>query len=89
MNLQELLKVDCYCPVEGRVGVIDSRKCRDHCKDNKCLFVCPAGLFEERDGEVSVKREGVCLECGACRLVCDNIFFDYPPAGKGIIHQFG
>jgi len=32
-----------------------------------------------------------CIECGACRIACpcDNIYFDYPRGGFGVIHRYG
>lgn len=89
MNLKKQVVVDCYCPSRPCIEIVDEKKCSSACKEYPCLYVCPAGLFEERDGEIVFDSSGICLECGACRLVCDNVKFDYPEAGRGIVHKFG
>lgn len=89
MNLQKNVVVDCYCSPEPCVEIADDKKCTDTCREYVCTYVCPAGLFEERDGEAVFNSAGICLECGACRLVCDNIIFRYPAGGQGVIHRFG
>lgn len=89
MNLKKRVAVDCYCPARPCIEIVDEERCSSACGEFSCLYVCPAGLFEERDGEVVFDRSGICLECGACRLVCKNIKFDYPEGGRGIVHKFG
>lgn len=74
------------------VGVVREEVCLEACETRPCTGVCPAGVFRFRGPsrvvEVEYRR---CLECGACLLCCphDNIFFDYPRSGFGIIHRFG
>lgn len=80
--------VDCYCPGEPCYQIIDREKC-NQCSERPCFYVCPAGLFTRQGRDVVTESSGICLECGACRLVCDNINFDYPPGGRGIIYRFG
>ncbi len=85
------------------VGVVREEVCLEGCEARPCAAVCPAGVFRLvadplGDGATSPGRlSGVlveyrrCLECGACLLCCprDNVFFDYPRSGFGIIHRFG
>ena len=89
MDQQKMVFLDCYEPPMNCVYIISEAACAGKCAEKKCLYVCPTGLFRENGGEVKLDLEGVCLECGACRLICDNINFDFPPAGRGVIHQFG
>ena len=53
---------------------------------------CPAGVFSQtQEGEQRVDYRG-CLECGTCRLLCDETTLQqwrYPPAGFGILYRFG
>ncbi|WP_197708828.1 ferredoxin family protein [Leminorella richardii] len=56
------------------------------------MSVCPARLYQQsEDGSLSVDFHG-CLECGACRLLCDKetlAQWGYPEAGYGITMRFG
>lgn len=87
--MQKNVSVDCYLPVEKCLQLTDEHRCQDVCTLRKCAYVCPAGVFELIDNVLVFHRERVCLECGACRLVCDNVVFDYPEAGRGVINHFG
>ncbi|ASV18794.1 ferredoxin family protein [Klebsiella sp. 10982] len=53
---------------------------------------CPAGLFTRTaEGELRVDYRG-CLECGTCRLLCDEATLKewrYPESGFGITFRFG
>lgn len=89
MEPREQVSVNCYCKPEPCCYIKDYHKCFAECTDKKCIVVCPAKVITERDGRIWVDAQGKCLECGACRLVCENILFDYPAAGQGIVHRFG
>ena len=58
----------------------------------RLITSCPAGLFSlTPEGELRVDFRG-CLECGTCRLLCDEKTLQqwrYPPSGFGIIYRFG
>ena len=71
------------------ISIINEKRCNDLCTGTDCIYVCPVGLFTSSGSGVTFHEEGPCLECGACRLVCDNIIFDYPPAGEGVLHRYG
>ena len=53
---------------------------------------CPAGLFSRtQEGKLRVDYRG-CLECGTCRLLCDEATLQewrYPDSGFGITFRFG
>ncbi|HCL8741131.1 TPA: ferredoxin family protein [Escherichia coli] len=54
--------------------------------------IVPAGLFSlTPEGDLRVDYRG-CLECGTCRLLCDESTLQqwrYPPSGFGITYRFG
>lgn len=58
----------------------------------KLALGCPAALFrvdEECNVEFDYRN---CLECGACRLLCDETVmekWEYPRGSYGIEHRFG
>lgn len=89
MDLQKYVTVDFYLPVDKCLHLINEGRCQDTCTLKACVYVCPAGVFELIDDMPVFHRERVCLECGACRLVCDNVMFDYPAVGGGVINHFG
>ena len=53
---------------------------------------CPAGCYTlEGNGRVVLIADG-CLECGTCRIICDehrNVDWEYPRGGYGILFKFG
>lgn len=51
---------------------------------------CPAGLYREEGGIISVSTDG-CLECGTCRVICgrDILLWQYPEGGTGVQYRFG
>lgn len=71
------------------IRINDKSRCTEICTGTNCIYVCPVGLFTLSGSDLVFHEEGPCLECGACRLVCDNITFDYPPAGEGVLHRYG
>lgn len=56
------------------------------------INACPAGLFTLTPlGALQVDYRG-CLECGSCRLLCDEktlVRWGYPEGGFGITLRFG
>jgi len=44
-----------------------------------------------RAGRLIAVRHERCLECGGCLYLCprDNIRFNYPPGGRGVIYVHG
>lgn len=88
MNLKNMVTVDYYSPPMVNVSIKEDGCEPQECEKN-CLYVCPSDVFLESGGRIVLNPDGICLECGACRLACDNVNFNYPPAGRGVIHRFG
>ncbi len=69
----------------------DMEKCKD-CLSKICTTICPAKVYEwnETDGKLLVNFEN-CLECGACRIVCEHkcIDWEYPRGTKGVTFKNG
>lgn len=76
---------------ESHLIIIDQNNCQK-CVHKQCIAACPAKCYrQEEDGRVAVAFEG-CLECGTCRIVCNefrNIDWRYPKGGYGVIYRFG
>ncbi len=59
------------------------------CPHRLCTCMCPVENYKLEDDNVVFSWEG-CLECGTCRIVCDQgaIAWDYPRGGYGISYRF-
>ena len=69
--------------------VIDTEVCKAVCKDEACVYVCPADLYERDDqGRMTVNWEG-CLECGTCMICCDHraLTWTYPRGQFGVQYR--
>ena len=75
---------------ESHLKIIDSAVCMTKCKEQACLYLCPANVYRLEGDRISVNYEG-CLECGSCRIGCPylNIDWRFPKGGYGISHKFG
>lgn len=62
------------------------------CVSKVCTYVCPAKVYEwhEDEQKLTVGHEN-CLECGACRIVCEKkcIGWQYPKGNKGVTFRQG
>ncbi len=60
------------------------------CEMKQCLYICPCGVYEidEIKNEVSINYDA-CVECGTCRVSCDEIDWHYPRGGFGVAYKFG
>lgn len=60
------------------------------CKSKICTTVCPAGVYEWAGDKLIVNHEN-CLECGACRIVCETstLKWEYPKGTKGVTFKQG
>jgi ferredoxin like protein len=94
MQLQNKISLIHFNPSDNmqHVAVHNQASCTK-CKEKQCLTICPTGVFKWDcldDSPIMVEYKQ-CVECGACRLVCqfDNILFSYPPGGKGVIFLEG
>lgn len=85
VNIDDKLFLNSYdVDTVPHVAIKDQAVCAN-CKEKNCTFICPAHVYEWKDGHITVSYEG-CLECGACRIGCchDNIDWSYPRGGFGI-----
>ena len=89
MNIEDKLAVNKY-DIDKEIHIQLREDICKRCEEFPCLYVCPAGCFKLSDDHITFSYEG-CLECGSCRIVCpeDNIEWDYPVWGKGIIYKHG
>ena len=62
------------------------------CKNRPCINACPAGVYEwlKDSNKLLVKYEN-CLECGACRILCEkkSLKWEYPKGNKGVLFKRG
>jgi ferredoxin like protein len=74
----------------SHLRIIDGEICMEDCRDQPCLYICPANVYKLEQGRISVSYEG-CLECGSCRIGCPHLNIDwrFPTGGFGIRHKFG
>lgn len=96
LNVEEKLFQNRYRVDAGRphIRITDPAKCAD-CATLACTVCCPAGCWRAEEGadlkaRIDLVVDG-CLECGTCRLVCsaDNVDWNYPRGGFGILFKFG
>ena len=87
MTIEDKLSTLKYNTDEASHLKPDMEKCKI-CKSKICERVCPAGVYEwlEEEQKLLVKYEN-CLECGACRIACKYINWEYPQSGKGVIFK--
>ena len=86
---QNRYKVDAGRP---HITIKNADICSSDCKNQQCTVCCPAGCYTiEGGGQILLTTDG-CLECGTCRVICDefkNVEWDYPRGGYGILFKFG
>jgi ferredoxin like protein len=91
VSLPEKLAVDKFELDEGQPHIlINQEVCRQVCQQRFCLFVCPAKLYSEQNGEILVEWAG-CLECGTCQVACPHeaLTWSYPRGSFGIYYRYG
>ncbi len=73
----------------SHLGVKNPDECK-RCKQKQCTYVCPAKVYEydEKQGFLSINYDA-CVECGTCRIACNNIKWRYPRGGFGVSYKFG
>ena len=91
LSAEELLGLNKFEVDEENAHIqLDQEACA-RCGEKPCLYFCPAGLYTLKDGQVRFDYAG-CLECGTCRVVCDefkNVDWNHPRGGYGILFKFG
>ncbi|MBU7319360.1 4Fe-4S dicluster domain-containing protein [Paenibacillus ehimensis] len=74
----------------SHLHVLDYDICATKCPDKICTIFCPAEVYKWEEIRMHVGYEG-CHECGSCRIGCphQNIKWEYPKGGHGIIFRLG
>lgn len=94
VKVEEKLFQNRYRVDAGRahIRIRNADICSNQCADRQCTVCCPAGCYTiEGNGSVVLISDG-CMECGTCRVVCDehrNLAWEYPRGGYGILFKFG
>jgi ferredoxin like protein len=93
MKIEGKLYLNRYRVDVGRphIRIRDAGICADRCLSRQCVVCCPAGCWSSESGNIGLITDG-CLECGTCRIVCDefhNVDWNYPRGGFGILYKFG
>ncbi|MDF2568905.1 MAG: hypothetical protein K0R55_509 [Sporomusa sp.] len=94
MILDDKIGLICFNPDDSHqhVAVASQEQCCN-CEAKQCLTICPTGVFkwDYQPGSPILVYYKQCVECGACRLACqeDNIIFDYPRGGCGVAYREG
>jgi ferredoxin like protein len=75
---------------KSHLHVLDADICATKCPDKLCTIFCPAEVYKWEGVRMHVGYEG-CHECGSCRIGCpyENIKWEYPKGGHGIIFRLG
>jgi ferredoxin like protein len=89
MGVPEKLAVNKYELDEESHIAIDQEVCRRVCRSKTCLFICPAQVYTEQNGQVVADHAG-CLECGTCLVACPHeaLHWKYPRGGFGIVYRY-
>jgi ferredoxin like protein len=94
VNVEEKLFQNRYKVDHGRphISIINPRVCSSECKGQQCTKICPAACYKaEGNGSVLLITDG-CMECGTCRIICNdfnNVEWEYPRGGYGVLFKFG
>lgn len=68
----------------GELKINDSRCIR--CQ--RCVKICPAGIFYEDNGRICIKNESSCIFCGHCVAVCPKDAVEHDAFPNGSVHPF-
>ncbi|MBP2644791.1 MAG: 4Fe-4S ferredoxin, iron-sulpur binding protein [Firmicutes bacterium] len=92
LNFDDILKYILFQVDDNwqHVTFRQTERCTD-CSDKPCLTSCPSGVFSWNSiaGDPILIAYKQCVECGICRLICNNIEFSYPHGGFGVTYQQG
>lgn len=72
----------------GHLSILDRAVCDNKCRPSfaaPCVCFCPAGVYEEIQGEIKPANPSNCLHCKTCQRKCpfDNIRWTVPEGGGG------
>lgn len=92
MKIEDKLFLDRYIVDEenAHLKIKDQEKCKK-CAKKQCVPVCPADVYKWEEDHIEVAYID-CLECGSCRIACsefNNIEWQYPRGGCGVMFKFG
>ena len=75
---------------KSHLHIIDENICREKCADKLCTLFCPGEVYKCENDRMQVGYEG-CHECGSCRIGCpyENVKWEYPKGGHGIVFRLG
>jgi len=71
--------------------ILVDRKICQTCPHKPCLYICPVQNYTlDEEGQINFRWEA-CVECGACRIVCEAgaIVWNYPRGGFGVCYRYG
>ncbi len=88
MNIDDKLALNLFHVDKDPHITVDQKICHD-CPHKICTYVCPVANYKLENDNLIFSWEG-CLECGTCRIVCDQgaVEWDYPRRGYGISYRF-
>ncbi|MFH1381570.1 MAG: ferredoxin family protein [Chloroflexota bacterium] len=89
MKIEEKLALDVF-HVDSTAHIkVNQEICRK-CPHKRCTLVCPVENYKLEGEDIVFSWEG-CLECGTCRIACDQgaVTWDYPRGGCGVAYRFG
>lgn len=95
VNVDELIGVNKYNVDEGNAHIRLRGALPDGVDDaefGKLVRVCPAALYKVDDGGHKSFDHAGCLECGTCRIVCEDTIlerWDNPGPTMGVQYRFG
>lgn len=90
VNIKAKLGLNAYKLDKETHISVNHEICRQRCEKKYCVYICPANVYSEKDGDIQVDYDG-CLECGACIIACqeDALEWHYPRGGFGVQYRFG
>lgn len=89
LTAEEMLALNKYVVDDEAHHITLNREICAACSNQACVYVCPAGLYTLKDGEINFDDAG-CLECGTCRVICPQaISWQYPRSSFGVIYRYG
>ncbi len=88
-TIEEKLSVNKY-DIDEEVHIRIHEDICKKCEKQPCVSICPAQCFKLKGDHITFSFEG-CLECGSCRVVCEEGAIDWtlPRGGLGICYQYG
>jgi ferredoxin like protein len=90
MKIDDKLALNLFHVDENKPHIeIKPEICRK-CPHKACTHTCPVANYTLEGDEVVFSWEG-CLECGTCKIVCDqgSVDWKYPSGGFGILYRLG